>query len=120
MAAVLDELVRDAALDQQRVPLGIVAPDFAARLVQEAVVAHPVRKVMRQPRAALRPVVVGAGPAHLGRAPVLPVPSPRACGDAAAVPDATARVAVNLLPGDLCATAVEPAPIRDGAVRERV
>ena len=61
VTAVLDVLARHLALDEQDVARRIVAADLAGGVAQEAVVAHPVGEMMRQPRAALGAVVVGAG-----------------------------------------------------------
>ena len=70
-AFALDELASDGAVDVDGVAIGIVAADLALALAQEAVVAHPVGDVVRQPRATLRTVVVGARRADLDREELL-------------------------------------------------
>ena len=77
---------------------------------QDAVVAHPVGQMMREPRAPLRAVVVGAGRADHRRELRLPVHALGAVGNAEAVLDAEARVRVGELPGELVGTDVEAAP----------
>src|SRR5687767_15630578 len=44
------------AVDAQRVAFGVVAADLAVGAAEEAVIAHPVGEVMREPRAPLRAV----------------------------------------------------------------
>src|SRR6266702_3957275 len=67
MPAVLDEFAADDTVDDQSVAVRIVAADLALALAQEAIIAHPVGDVMRQPGAALRAVVISARRADLER-----------------------------------------------------
>src|SRR5262245_28557146 len=118
MPSAVDELSDHGALDSQGVALGIVTADLAVRTAQDAVVAHPVRQMMREPGAALGAVVVGAGRAHHRRELVLPVDTLGAVGNPEAVLDAEARMTMHLLPGELVRADVEPAPtlrVRDEA-----
>src|SRR6185503_19407088 len=110
VAPALDALAHAGALDAQRVALGIVAADLAVRAAEDPVVAHPVGQVVRQPRAALRAVIVGARRAHHRRELMLPVHSLGTVGDAEAVLDPEPGVAVDLLPGELVGADVEAAP----------
>jgi hypothetical protein len=101
--AVLDELARDGAVDEDRVAIGIVAADLALALAQEAVVAHPVGHVVGQPRAALRTVVVGAGRADLERELLVPVHALGAVRHAEAVADAEPGCGLHLVGRSLLA-----------------
>src|SRR3546814_9634671 len=47
--AVLDELTRHGAVDEDHVPVRSVATDLALALYQEAVIAHTVGALMRHP-----------------------------------------------------------------------
>ena len=110
VAAVLDVLLRHLALDEQDVARRIVAADLAGRVAQGAVVAHPVRHVMGQPRSALGAVVVGARCADLVGELLFPVHALGAVGNAEAVLDAEAGMGVLQLPGELVGADVETAP----------
>ena len=66
--------VDDGAVDEDHVAIRIVTTDLALALVQETVIAHPVRELMRQPRAALRTVVIFSGRGQPAR-PTLSVSS---------------------------------------------
>src|SRR5207253_7949198 len=55
-AALPGELLDHGAVDPPRVALGSVATDLAMGTAQDAVVAHPVGQMMREPRAPLRAV----------------------------------------------------------------
>ena len=91
MLAVRDELAGDRALDEQQVAFGIVPPHLARGAAQEAVVAHPVGELVREPGAALRAVVVRAGRAHFQREVLFPVHALGHVGNAEAILDADAR-----------------------------
>src|SRR5258708_10486026 len=70
---VLDVLARHLALDEQDIARRIVAADLAGGVAQEAVVAHPVRQMVREPGAALRAVIVRTRRAHFVREFLFPV-----------------------------------------------
>src|SRR3546814_11900584 len=86
--AVLDELTRHGAVDEDHVAVRIVATDLALALDQEAVIAHPVGELMRQPLATLRTVVVGTRRADFEREGPVPMHAFRAVWPVEAVIDA--------------------------------
>src|SRR5947207_1251740 len=110
VAAVLHELPDDGAVDPQRVAFGIVAADLAVRTTQDAVVAHPVGQVMREPRAALGAVVIRAGRAHHRRELLLPVHALGTIRNLEPVLDAEPGMTIDLLPRKLVRADVEAAP----------
>src|SRR6476620_6336798 len=110
MLAGLDELAADATADEQRVAVWIVATDLALALPEEPGISHPVGDVVRQPRAALRAVVIRAGHADFARKALIPVHTLRAIRDIEAVLDAEAHVLGLQLVGELVRADVEAAP----------
>ena len=79
----------------------IVVADLAAVLAQNAGVAHPVRQMMRQPRATLRPIVIGTGGTDICCKVILPVDALRHIGNAESVRNAKTGVLAQLFVGEL-------------------
>src|SRR5882757_4389782 len=107
---VLDVLARHLALDEQDIARRIVAADLAGGVAQEAVVAHPVRQMVREPGAALRAVIIGTGRADFVGEFLFPVDALGTIRNAEAVLDADAGMRIDQLPGELVGADIKAAP----------
>ena len=76
----------------------IVSTNFRLRAYKKTLVAHPIREVMREPRAPLRAVVICTWCADFRCKIVLPVYSLRTIRNAELILDAEAWMSVDLFP----------------------
>lgn len=102
--AVVDVFSGDDPIDENDVAIRVVAPDLTFALAQEARIAHPVREMVREPRAALRAVVVRAGRANLEGEGFVPVHPFWAVRHVEPILDSQSRVLCLHSPGKLIGT----------------
>src|ERR1700743_2698373 len=108
--AVLHELAGHRTVDDDDIAIRIVAADLTLALLQEAVIAHPVGEMMRQPRATLRAVIVSTRRTDFEREGFVPVNTFRAIRHVEAVFDAKARMLLLHLPCELVGAGIKNGP----------
>src|SRR5882757_2821549 len=108
--ALVDEFSGDDPVDENDVSVRVVAPDLTFALAQEAGIPHPVREMVREPRATLRAVVVRTGRADLEGECFVPVHPFGAVWNVEPILDPQSRVLCLHSPGKLIGTYIEAAP----------
>src|ERR1700761_6754173 len=110
MLATLDKFSADRSIDEQRIAIRIVATDLRLAAAQEAIIAHPVGDVMREPRGSLGPVVISTRSADFKCERLVPMHALRAIRHVEAISDTQPRMLRLHFPGDFVRSDVQPAP----------